>query len=170
VTDPSSLSDPRSAVASLGPVERSKVEEILFSANTTAGLKPIWHALDDLLVAGGTERDAKTVSVSYTSPTGKVVAAVHPNPVHQTIQVALAVPPDTTSTRLEDMSLLRWRTMPSGLTLSSVSDIDDEVRELVRAATESSESTAVSNDFYVTDRDRRIRSRIRERWDGPTST
>src|SRR5690606_34243454 len=48
-------------------MDRSKVEELLFGSSTVEPLIPVWHALDEVLVAHGVERYAKTVSVSYTT-------------------------------------------------------------------------------------------------------
>lgn len=146
-------------------MEKEKVEELLFSSSTASSLQPVWEALDDLLAAQGLERYAKTVSVSYTKD-DVVVAAIHPVPHRGELQVALALPTDIESARLQDMSALRWRTMPRGIVVRAIGDVDDEVGRLIASVMSAPEVTGVTNDHYVSERDKRIRQRIRQRWDG----
>ena len=101
-----------------------------------ADLLPTWEQLDDRLSALGLTRDVKTIYVSYTDPGRNLVAAVHPDPVTATIELALSLPADFAHERTYDATHLKWRTLPHAVRIAGVSDLDAELGVLIKAAAE----------------------------------
>ena len=93
-------------------------------------------ALTDL----GLTRDVKTIYVSYTSKAEQLVAAVHPNPLDNSIEVALSIPLDHEDPRLYDATHLKWRTLPVALRLKPTSKVTAPVMKLFQFAVEIVES------------------------------
>ena len=93
-----------------------------------APLRDVWIVIDELMTARGLSRDVKTIYVSYTDPSLNLIGAVHPDPVTESIELALAIPDKKGNSPLYDATHLKWRTLPFAIRVGST-DVDPEMLE-----------------------------------------
>ena len=103
-------------------MDRSDVAAKVFPGKL-APLVEVWERVDDALIDRHLSRDVKTIYVSYTDTIRNLVAAVHPDPVTGTIEIALSLPPDHEHELTYDATHLKWRTLPLAVRLGP----DDEI-------------------------------------------
>ena len=114
-----------------------------------APLVEVWERVDDALTDRQLTRDVKTIYVSYTDTGRNLVAAVHPDPVTSTIEMALSLPPDYENELTYDATHLKWRTLPLAIRLAPDDKLTSEIMGLIQAAIEYAPSSVPrpSEDF-----------------------
>ena len=114
-----------------------------------APLIEVWERVDKALTNRELSRDVKTIYVSYTDSLRNLVSAVHPDPVTNTVEVALSLSPDFESELTYDSTHLKWRTLPWAIRLGPIDELTAEVEGIIEAAIEYAPSSVPrpSEDF-----------------------
>jgi hypothetical protein len=127
---------------------KSHIERQVFPGKL-APLVEVWERVDDALTNRQLTRDVKTIYVSYTDTGRNLVAAVHPDPVTSTIEVALSLPPDQEHELTYDATHLKWRTLSLAIRLGPGDELTSEIMGLIQTAIEYAPSSVPrpSEDF-----------------------
>lgn len=135
-------------------MERHEVARQVFRGGSKP-LLPVWVAVDDLLISRRLRRDVKTSYVSYTVRRNRVVAAIHPDPKGQYLEIALAIPDGYLDDSLYDSIHLRWRTLPRAARVTAIDEVGSHLGRLVDTAIEASSTIRPrSNEEFVSIRRR----------------
>ena len=129
-------------------MERSEAAAKVFPGKL-APLVEVWERVDDALTDRHLSRDVKTIYVSYTDTNRNLVAAVHPDPITGTIEIALSLPPDHEHELTYDSTHLKWRTLPLAIRLGPGGELTREIMSLIQTAIEYAPSSVPrpSEDF-----------------------
>ena len=140
-------------------MDRSEAAAKVFPGKL-APLIDVWESVDKALTDRDLTRDVKTIYVSYTDSNRNLVAAVHPDPITSTIEIALSLPPDFDEELAYDSTHLKWRTLPWAIRLGPKDELTAEVEDIIESAIEYAPASVPrpSEDFEMISRRGRYRT------------